>query len=179
MNSNYVVGGVVVVLLLAVGIGAAVYYGVGPAPGGSESEDVSDFPTATATADGSGDSGSDSTAQSSAFLFSIDNIEECGQTCRDVTATLHNEQNETATGVTVYTKVFAGENNTAADDRVWEGKSAVGTVAAGGSHTTTERVELSLMEANKIQQRDGWITILTTVQSDERTVTFRDSEQVA
>lgn len=43
-------------------------------------------------------------------------VEECGQTCRDVTSTLSNNQDETATGVTVYTRVFAGEDNTAQED---------------------------------------------------------------
>jgi hypothetical protein len=42
-----------------------------------------------------------------------------------------------------------------------------------------ERVELSLQEARKIDQENGWITILTTVESDDTTVTFQESEQVA
>jgi len=49
----------------------------------------------------------------------------------------------------------------------------------GADHTTTERVELSLQDARKIDQEDGWITILTTVESDDTTVTFQDSERVA
>jgi hypothetical protein len=49
----------------------------------------------------------------------------------------------------------------------------------GTSHTTTERVELSLRDARKVDQNDGWITILTTVESDDTTVTFQNSEQVA
>lgn len=183
MNRNYLIGGVLIVLVLAVGIGAAVYYGVGPAPGGSDSgEELTDFPTATPD-DGDASSGtSDSTAtptETPPFSFTIDTIEECGQTCRDVTATLNNQQDDTATGVTVFIRIFAGEDNTDSEDLVWEGKEEAGTLEAGGSHTTTERVELSLQEANKIKQNDGWITILTTVKSDDTTVTFRDSEQVA
>lgn len=181
VNRTYLIGGVVALGLLAVGIGAAVYYGVGPAPGGADAgEELTDFPTATpaeeATA-GGGSVGTTATA-SPPFAFTIDNIEECGQTCRDVTATLHNNQDETATGVTVFTRVFAGEDNNAEEDIVWEGKEEVGTVEAGASHTTTRRVELSLQDAQKINQNDGWITIVTTVQTDDRTVTFRDSEQV-
>lgn len=182
VNKRYVVGGsIVLVLILAVGVGAAFYYGVGAAPGGSGSgEELSDFPTATTIQDGSAGSGTDSpSGETLPFSFTIDSVEECGQTCRDVTATLHNNQNETATGVVVYTRVFAGENTTAEDDRVWQGKEEIGTIAAGASHSSTERVELSLQEANMIQQRDGWITIFTTVQTDDRTVTFIDSKQVA
>lgn len=181
VNRLHVGGGILVVVLLALGLGAAFYYGVGPALGGTDSgEELTDFPTATTIYEGSAAGGTDSTsAETPPFSFTIDVVEECGQTCRDVTATLHNNQNEIATGVTVFTRVFAGDDNTAEEDRVWEGKEEVGTVAAGESHTSTERVELSLQEANKIQQHDGWITIVTTVQTDERTVTFRDSEQVA
>ncbi|MDZ7700841.1 MAG: hypothetical protein U5J98_01550 [Halobacteriales archaeon] len=141
---------------------------------------LTDFPTATPSEGGSDDGGAGTTAtETPPFSFTIDEIEECGQTCRDVTATLHNNQDETATGTTVFTRVFAGEDNTDTADLVWEGKEEVGTLEAGTSHTTTRRVELSLQDARKIEQNDGWITIVTTVQTDERTVTFRDSEQVA
>lgn len=181
VNRPLVTGGVLVVLLLALGMGAAFYYGVGPAPGGTDSGDeLTEFPTATPS-DATPASGGSETAGTATqpFSFTIDEIEECGQTCRDVTATLHNNQGEPATGVTVFTRVFAGEDNTAEEDLVWEGKEEVGTMDADASHTTTRRVELSLRDGNKINQNDGWITIVTTVQTDDRTVTFRDSEQVA
>ncbi|UWG48057.1 Uncharacterized protein HSRCO_1780 [Halanaeroarchaeum sp. HSR-CO] len=195
MNRTHVVGGVLVVLVLALGIGAAVLSGVGPAPGGNGSGDtLSEFPTETptetpataapgdepsretATDDGTTE---EATTQTPPFTFTIDDIEECGTTCRDVTATLTNEQDDTATGVTVYTRVYAGEDTTEENDIVWEGREDVGTLEGGEAHTTTRRVELSLLDARKVNQRDGWITIVTTVQTDDRTVTFRDSEQVA
>lgn len=189
MNWKYITAGLLIAVVLAVAVGVAFYTGIGPAPGGNDSSDtITDFPTATPTGHGpeDGDSASMSssvtTATSSStppFTFTIDAIEDCGQTCRDVTATLHNHQNEAATGVTVYTRIFAGQNNTETDDIVWEGKESVGTLDANASHTTTRRVELSLQQALEIEQNDGWITIVTTVESDERTVTFRDSEQVA
>lgn len=197
MNRNYIIGGLLVLVIVAVGIGAAVYTGFGPAPGGTDSGDkLTDFPTETqsgmdaqSTPTGNGvttDTVSDGNIEQTAtptstppFSFTIDNIEDCGQTCRDVTASLHNNQNTMATNVTVFIRIFAGENNTASDDIVWEGKEEVGDLAAGGTHTTTERVELSLQEARKIDQNNGWITILTTVKTDDRTVTFKDSEKVA
>ncbi|MDZ7700811.1 MAG: hypothetical protein U5J98_01395 [Halobacteriales archaeon] len=69
-----------------------------------------------------------------------------------MTASLHNEQDETASGVTVFTRVFAGEDNADEDDLVWEGKEEVGTLEAGTSHTTTKRVELSLQDAQKVER---------------------------
>ncbi|MFT4884971.1 MAG: hypothetical protein ACI8U4_002489 [Natronomonas sp.] len=181
VNRRYAIGGVLVVALLAFGLGAAFYYGVGPAPGGGGTgENIDDFPTATPSDAGTENGGSGGTAAAAPpFAFTVENIEECGRTCRDVTTTLHNNREETATGITVYIRIFAGENNTAEGDIVWEGKRDVGSIEAGGSRTSTERVDLSLNEARKIEQRGGWITILTTVESDDRTVTFQDSEQVA
>lgn len=182
MNRNYLIAGILLVIVLAVGLGWALYTGAGPAPGGTDSgETLTDFPTATPGDNSASTGGTDSiaTTDTPPFTFTIDEVEECGQTCRDVTASLHNNQDETATGTTVFTRIFAGEDNTDTDDLVWEGKEEVGTLDAGATHTTTRHVELSLQEARKIDQHDGWITIVTTVQTDERTVTFRNSEQVA
>lgn len=187
MNRKYVVGGLLVVFVVVTGLGAALYTGVGPAPGGGSGDTIEEFPIATPT-DGESDSSSSSetaresdsslSSETAPFSFTIDDIVECGQTCRDVTATLQNNQDETATSVTVFTRIFAGENNTDTADIVWEGKENVGTQEAGVTHTTTERIELSLQEAHRIEQNDGWITILTTVQTDETTVTFQDNQQV-
>lgn len=178
MNRTYLIGGAVVVLVVAVSLGAALYTGAGPAPGGDSGDEIEDFPTEN-DADTGEDSDTTSPDETDPFSFVIDDIEECGETCRDVTATLDNNQNETATNVTVYIRIFAGQDNTETDDIVWEGTEDAGTVAAGEDHTTTERVELSLQDARKIDQENGWITILTTVESDDTTVTFQESEQVA
>lgn len=177
MNRTYLIGGGLVVLVVAVGLGAALYTGAGPAPGGDSGDEIEEFPTEEDTDNG----GSDATSSDDIepFTFSIDDIEECGQTCRDVTSTLTNNENETATNVTVYVRIFAGEDNTDTEDIVWESTEEVGTMEAGGTFTTTERVELSLREGRKIDQGDGWITVLTTVESDDTTVTFQNSEQVA
>lgn len=177
MNRNHLVGGILVVLVLAIGLGYVFYAGIGPAPGGSDAgETISDFPTETTSDQETTDQANEDVPP---FSFTIDDIGTCGQTCRDVTATVTNNQDETATGVTVYTRVFAGQNDTETDDLVWEGQENVGTLEADGAHTSTTRVELSLQDAQKIKQHDGWITILTTVESDETTVTFQDSDQVA
>jgi hypothetical protein len=175
MNRKHVLGGVLVVVLLAAAAGAMVYTGVGPAPGGNSGDSIEDFPTEESTDGGSGATSPDETDP---FTFTVDETQECGTTCRDVTATLTNQQNDTATGVTTYIRIYAGENNTATDDIVWEGTVDIGTLEAGASHTTTERVELSLQDAQQVDQNDGWITIQTSVESDDTIVTFQESEQV-
>lgn len=175
MNWKYLLGGTMLLVLLLAGIGAAAYVGVGPAPGGDTSgESIDDFPTGTEY-----DSDAAGAGESPPFSFVVDEIEECGQTCRDVTATLHNDMNQSASDVTVYTRIYAGQDNTDEGDLVWEGTDDVGTLDAESSHTTTKRVELSLQDARTVDQNNGWITIVTTIESDETTVTFKDSEQVA
>lgn len=164
--------GLAVVALFGVGA-AAFYTGFGPAPGDGSDGSVSEFPTATPSpSDGGGGSASPP------FTFTVDDVEECGSTCRDVTVTLTNQQDTAATGVTVYTRIHAGRDNTAEEDVVWENQREVGRLAADGARTTSERVELSFQDGMAIQQNDGWITIVTTVETDERTVTFTDTEQV-
>lgn len=177
MNRTYLIGGVPLVVVAATSLGAALYTGAGPAPGGDSGDSIEAFPTE----DNPDNGGSEATSldDTAPLSFTIDDIEECGETCRDVTATLDNNQNETETNVTVFVRIFAGDNNTETDNLVWEGTEDAGTIEAGGSHSTTERVELSLRDARKIDQEDGWITILTTIESDDTTVTFRDSERVA
>ncbi|SEH47321.1 hypothetical protein SAMN05192561_102267 [Halopenitus malekzadehii] len=187
MNRKHGIAVGLVVLALALAVGAMAYTGVGPAPGGDSGESIEEFPTeepstaeSSAEESGSNDGSTTTSApDTEPFSFTIDETEECGTTCRDVTATLYNEQDETATGITTYIRIFAGENNTDTDDVVWEGTVDVGTLEAGASHTTTERVELSFQGARKVDRNDGWITIQTTVESDDTTVTFRNSEQVA
>lgn len=181
MDRRYLVGGLLVVGAIVLIAIAAVYIGVGPAPGGDAGGDTGDdietFPTAaTPVTNGTADG---ATTAASPFAFVIDTVEVCGQTCRDVTATVTNQQNQTATGVTVFTRIYAGENTTASEDQVWEGIEDIGRLEAGASETSTRRVELSLQEARQIDQAGGWITIQTTVQSDETMVTFVNSEQVS
>ncbi|MFB6301918.1 MAG: hypothetical protein ABEH78_03535 [Haloferacaceae archaeon] len=169
---------VILVALLVVGVGAVVT-GFGPAPGGASGSDVESFPTETATpSGGAGATTATGTATPRpAFAFTIDRIEECGQTCRDVTSTLRNEGDARATAVVVYTRVFAG--NGTDGDVVWSGKERVGELPAGESHTATRRVELSYSEGLAVKNADGWITIQTTVESDQRTVTFTQRRDVS
>jgi len=185
MNGKLLAMGGVIALLLA-GVGGAFVAGIGPFQAESSGEDISEFPTETAEATESdttttdtGDTGdSDGGAASTLpFAFTVDSIEECGQTCRDVTSTLTNQQNSTADDITVYTRIYAG--NSTGGDVVWEGSEDVGTLEADGSYTTTRRVDLSFGDAYAIEQANGWITIRTTVETADQTVTLSDQRKVA
>jgi hypothetical protein len=170
--------GVGVVLLVAVPIGLSLGGGNGAASAGGSGDDIESFPTETPTSTAAADGGGTGTATPEpgpAFAFAIDRIEECGRTCRDVTSTLTNDGAD-ATDVTVYTRIYVG--NGTDGDVIWEGRERVGDLGAGESYTTTERVELSLADAVTVESAGGWITVQTTVQSDETTVTFTQRRQV-
>ena len=189
MNAKTYVIAVVAIALVAVAVAFAM--GLGPASGG---DDVDEFPTATPTttdggAGGTTTAGDGTTATGTAtatatatpepapaFDSEVERVEKCGDTCRDVTATITNEGDATATDVTVYTRIYAG--NGTDGDVVWEGKREVGTLESGASVTETQRVELSYFDAVKVQQADGWITVKTTIESDEKTVTGTERRNV-
>lgn len=185
MNPKLIAG--VVVALVLVGAGAAFVTGFGPAPGGADASgsDIEEFPTQTPSdAAGGATTGTavaDGTAtpppDSPAFQFTIDRVEECGDTCRDVTSTLRNNGTAPATGVVVYTRVFVG--NDTDGDVVWQGKEEVGRLDANATYTATRRVELSYSEGLAVQRADGWITIQTTVETADQTVTFSERRQVS
>lgn len=168
------------VIILVVTGGALGVIGAEFLAGGT-GEDGGSIPTASGTPYG-GDSGGSSgggsgTAAPPPFEMQIESVESCGQTCRDVTATLVNNQEREATGVTVYTQIHAGDSTDG--DVVWEGTHEVGTLTAGGSDTETRRVELSYFEALSVQRADGWITLVVTVETDRRTVTFQERRDVS
>ncbi len=181
MNGKLLAVGGAVVLLLA-GVGGAFVAGLGPFQAESSGQDLSEFPTETPDSDtastGDGTNADGGAASTPPFAFTVDSIEECGQTCRDVTSTLTNQQNSTAAEITVYTRIYAG-NSTDDGDVVWEGSEDVGTLEADESYTTTRRVDLSFRDAYAIEQADGWITIRTTVETADRTVTLSDQRKVA
>lgn len=175
------VGGVVALLLA--GVAGAFITGFGPAPGGS-GDDVESFPTETGTAatespTSGSTSGGETTATTATppFGFTIDSIEQCGRTCRDVTSTLTNQQETTAEDVTVYTRIYVG--NGTDGDVAWGGSEPVGTLESGESYTATRRVELSYSDALAVEQNGGWVTVQTTVQTSEQTLTFTEQRQVA
>jgi hypothetical protein len=175
---------VVLALLVAVVAGAVVIGG--DALLGGDGADSDSFPTATAAPGGTtqttdGGDAARATADVTAtptppFGFVIEDVEECGTTCRNVTTTLTNQQDSTAEDVTVYSRIFAGRGTDG--DEVWRGEEGVGTLGAGESYTTTREVDLGVQAALKVQNEDGWITIQTTVETADRTVTFTEQRQV-
>ncbi|RLM89766.1 hypothetical protein D3D02_07840 [Halobellus sp. Atlit-38R] len=176
---------IVIALVIALGAGLVVT-GTDVLPGNDDGA-ADPFPTETAApsaqettqvASGSGGETATPTATPTPpFGFTIENIEECGQTCRDVTSTLTNQQDTTAEDVVVYTRIFAGQGTDG--DVVWRGDAGVGTLGPGQSYTTTRRVELGFQDALAVQNADGWITVQTTVETADQTVTFTDERQVA
>ena len=177
---------VVLALLVAV-VAGAVVIGGDALPGGDDA-DSEQFPTATSAPGAATQTAQDGDpAQATAdatptatptppFGFVIENIEECGTTCRNVTSTLTNQQDSTVEGVTVYSRIFAGQGTDG--EEVWRGEEPVGTLGPGESYTTTRQVELSFQEGLAVQNEDGWITIQTTVETEGRTVTFTERRQV-
>jgi len=111
------------------------------------------------------------------FSLSIDRLEECGSTCRDVTLTLRNDQARTATEVGVTSTIYAGRDTDGTV--VWTGYEYVGELDAGESFTTTRRVDLSLRQGLAIRNADGYILIQTTIEYDGRVVTFTRERRVA
>lgn len=175
MRRTSVIVGVAVVLLVAVPM--SLGWGSGTGSDGGSSEGIESFPTETPSqTPAESDAGETTTPEPApAFAFTIDRIEECGETCRDVTSTLAND-GAPATDVTVYTRIYVG--NGTDGDVVWEGNEPIGDLGAGESYTTTKRVDLSFADALAVRNAGGWITVQTTIQSDEKTVTDTERRQV-
>jgi hypothetical protein len=163
--------GSTLVVVLALGVAAALL-GIGPAPGaGGVGTDagVEGGTDRRSTATGSASDGDPT------FAFVVEGIERCGRTCRDVTSTLTAES-ASASNVTVATRIYAG--NGTDGEGVWRGRERVGDLAAGGSHTATARVDLSLADALAVEGAGGWVTVRTTVRSTETTTTFTRRREV-
>ncbi|WP_058367313.1 hypothetical protein [Haloparvum sedimenti] len=107
------------------------------------------------------------------FQFTIDEIEECGNTCRDVTATIVNDGGETAEGIVVHTTMYAD------DDVVWEGTEEIGELPANESYTSTREVDVGYGGGAKIQENDGYVTIETVIEFDDGQEVFTERRQVA
>jgi hypothetical protein len=174
-----------VIVVLAAGAGMLV---VADLPAGETPDSSTGDVTATATTDSpddsSGTSPDDDSDEStpttattddsdSGYDFTIENIEECGSTCRDVTAVLANTGDETRQNVRATTKVFAD------GDLLWTGNETVGTLDPEAAHTSTKRVNVGFAGGMKIQDNDGYVTIVTVIRSDDGTVRFSERRKVA
>jgi hypothetical protein len=174
---------VAAVSFLIAAAGLAVLAGVVSLPdaaAGPGTPTAADSGTPTAAPGGAGDSSTPNEeltdTSGDPFSFAVEQVEQCGRTCRDVTTSLVNRQSSEASNVTVRTRIYAG--NGTSGDPVWTGEERVGTLAAGASETTTKRVSLSLSDALEIERNGGWITVETTVRSDGETMTVVEHRDV-
>ncbi|MFC7142145.1 hypothetical protein ACFQMA_20195 [Halosimplex aquaticum] len=103
---------------------------------------------------------------------SVDNVTNCGDRCRTVTANLTNSGNESLENVTAVTRILAG------DTQIWNRTSQFGNVSANASANRTARIRLSYVEAFSIISNDGWIRINTTVRWDGGNATFSERRRV-
>ncbi|QKY21131.1 hypothetical protein B4589_012385 [Halolamina sp. CBA1230] len=178
MDRKHIAIAAVVAVVALGGIAGALITGIGPFPGGDEGSAGPSTPyedTVVVGGGGSGDGGGDGGATESQqpFTFVIQEITKCGQTCRDVNATITNQQDQTAEGVEVHSEIYTD------GDLIWEGTSEAGALASGESYTDTKRVKLSYGEAFKVRQNDGQIRVKTYVRTDETTYVFSDQRNVS
>lgn len=115
---------------------------------------------ATATSDAS-------TPPIPGFDFSVDRVGRCGETCREVEATLTNAGSTTASNVTVDLRLYPG--NGTSGGSVWNATVAVGSLPGSESASVNRTVDLSAADAFRVSQNDGWITVEATVRSDRET----------
>lgn len=162
-----------VLLLVTAGValvGVAGLFGSGGTGVATESAPV---PTPTATATPPAER---STSASQPFTLDTRDVETCGMLCRNVTSTVTNEQATAARYVIIRTRLYAGNDT---DEVRWRGVERVDSIGAGETYSTTQRVELSLEAALAVRDADGWVTIHTTVETADRSVTVIDRRDVA
>lgn len=184
MNSKAAVG-VVAILVVVGGVAGAFALGVIPGTGGNGSSgsgaggggggDATETYESTVVVDDSGSEGASTANSQPPFSFVIENIKKCGQRCRNVTASITNNQNETATGVTVRSEIYTGSNY---NNKIWQSSSDAGELAPGESYTDNKQVELGYSEAYAVQQNDGEILIKTYIVTDDQTFVFKDERDV-
>lgn len=182
MNLRYVA---VVLVAFAVGAGALVVADPSPGKTTGPSEGVVPTTDADSTTDDSTVGATDDPDESpptetattdnspSGYDFTIEHIEECGSTCRNVTAVLANTGNETRRNVRATTEVYAD------GDLLWSGNETVGALDPGEAHTSTKRVNVGFAGGMKIQNDDGYVTIVTVVRTDDGTTRFSERRKVA
>ncbi|WP_435117714.1 FxLYD domain-containing protein [Halolamina sp. C58] len=184
MNRKHVAIAVLVVVIALGGVAAALVTGFGPAPGGDEGSAGPSTPYENTvvvedTEASGGDGGSDGSGGAAAteapqpFTFVIEEITECGRTCRDVNGTITNQQDQTAEDVTVRSEIYTD------GDMIWSGSSEAGDLAPGETFNDQKRVDLSYSEAYKVQQNDGQIVIRTYVETADATYVFKQTRTVA
>ncbi|EJN60972.1 hypothetical protein [Halogranum rubrum] len=189
MNGRYAAVGVALLVVVAGGIVGVLSTGDGPVDvvdsvlgNDSASDDAGTGDADGGSTDGGdggsggGDAASDGGSTSepeTEFAFAVRNIENCGQTCRDVTVELTNTMDSPATDVEVNTRI------TTDGDEIWSASESFDEVDDGASKTETKRVKLGYFDAAKVKQNGGTIRIKTTVAWDGGEQTFSETRKVA
>ncbi|MDS0282133.1 hypothetical protein [Haloarcula onubensis] len=161
-----------VLLLVTAGVALTGLFGLFTVDEAGVATESAAVPTPSATA-------APTTVTNESRLFTLETreVENCGMLCRNVTSTVTNEQSTAASDVTITTRLYAG-NDTGGEVR-WQGIERVERIGAGETYETTHRVELPLEDALAIRDRGGWVTIRTTVETADRSVTVTDRREVA
>lgn len=167
---------VVALVVVLTGVGYGYVVGVGPLEE-DPAAGLDEPPETQESYDMGGSSGVGAEDEGPPFAFDVESVEECGETCREVNVALHNLMDEEAENVVVHSWIYAGET-TDRDDVVWADNREVGTLEGGDILRSTDEVDLSVQQANNVRDADGVVTIETTVESGQETVTFVNREDV-
>jgi hypothetical protein len=173
--------GIVLVVVVAGALGYAYVEGIGPLKE-DPAAGLEDPPETEKAYDMSGggeesvDTGGED-KDTPPFAFEVESIEKCGRTCREVNAALHNRMEQDAEDIVVHTWIYAG-NSTAREDVVWADNRDISVLESGDVHRSTDRVELSIQQAENVREKDNWITVEAVVESQQETVKFVNREQV-
>lgn len=182
-------------VVLVAAVGGAWAVGVGPFDDVERTEGFPDVAVegaaategpADGTIDASGMSGGDRIVQTrgdhgetgeAEIDFAIDMITSCGRTCRQVTVTLWNRGEAPATDVTVYSRLYVG-NDTSRDDLIWSDSVSADRLPAETSVSRTRRVGITVKEGLAVRDAAGWMTGRTDVESAGGITTFVDRYDV-
>ena len=170
--------------LIAVGLVFLLGGGVFSPDTPTDSSDESPQSSTTEKPSESSDAGTPSTTEEPAPTqsdvpepeFGIDvvrnSVEECGFTCRDVsaTATISNTGEADAEDVQVELLLFvpAGDTNRT----IWEGSESVGLLPAGDSHSTTRDIRISGTDSLSVYENDCTYHYQFVIETTDGTNTY-------
>ena len=115
------------------------------------------------------DEGDDETANGSEdtpieFNVLVDEITECGRTCRTLDYTVQNRGTEDATGVVSRIRVYTPDTD---GDQVFDDEQEIGDLDANTQRSATKDIDTGLVDGRKIQDNDGDIDIRVNLSSNE------------
>lgn len=136
---------------------------------GSDDSDDSNDETATANEDGDETATETTTEEPATIEFDaeVEEINKCGETCRELVYALLNRGDKTASDVTVNIKIFTD------GEKLWDNDQEVGELGAQSKRSGILReIDVGLSGGRKIKSNDGDIVIELTPSSDGVSETF-------